>query len=134
MTASGSPTQVSVGSLEELRGSLQDILDQVNAQLSGQSPEGDGPVVIDPVNSDLVVQAGGTVDFNAAADLNTALSLMGGSVQDQLTWLSKTLTAMIGEITTSIGSLTSTETLNTSQVNALISEFENTIGIHGKAG
>jgi hypothetical protein len=133
VTAGGpGTTQVSVGSLEQLRSSLQDILNQVNAQLSGQAPEGQGPVVLSRVDGDMVVKAGCQVEFNAAVSLNAALSAMGGSVQDQLIWLSGVLTAMIGEINTSIGSLTSTETLNVAQVNTLIGEFANTLGLHYK--
>jgi hypothetical protein len=127
MTTLWQPTHVSVGYLQQLQASLSDILAQVNAQLAGQSGGPATPEQI--VDSDLGVQAGGGgVAYDAAEMLNRALSTMGGSAQAQLTWLSGTVTAMIGQITTSIDSLSGTNTLNTEQADALIAEFDTDTG------
>ena len=52
---------------------------------------------------------------------------MGGSINEQLTWLQKVLTDMINEITTTVNSFSNTESLNTETVDQLMSDFQNTI-------
>jgi hypothetical protein len=52
---------------------------------------------------------------------------MGGSVNDQLTWLERVLNDMINEITTTVQSFSGTESLNNDAVSQLITDFQNTI-------
>ena len=52
---------------------------------------------------------------------------MGGSVNEQLTWLQKVLTDMINEITTTVNSFSGTESLNNEAVSQLLTDFGNTI-------
>lgn len=127
-------TEVSVAYLQQLAAAFQDMLGQVNSQLSGGTQG--GPVVLtDPVDSTLQVSAGSPGDgtsltFDAAAALNDALAAMGGSVHDQLEWLSGVLSTMIGEVNNAIAAVGNTNHLNDEQADALIREFESTIGVH----
>ncbi len=128
-------TQIDANYLNGLKSQLQNILDDVDTQLRGIGQSSDPNVTawIHPVDQNLIVEAGGTAgangtsSFNAATDLNNALKKMGGSVHDQLTWLRKVLTDMIAEITTTVDSFSSTESLNNESVAQLISDFQNTI-------
>jgi hypothetical protein len=133
MTATANVTEVSVTYLRGLSTSLSDILSQVNAQLDGTGPASPSALLA-PVNASLTVGAGGPVGdsqvFNAGAALNTALATMGGSVHDQLNWLSGVLSSMIGEVSAAITAVGKTEYLNDEQADALISEFQSTIGTH----
>lgn len=129
-TASGAGvTQINKSYLLNLQTQLQDILDQVEAQLRGLGTTGTSTGTtnfIQAVNSSLSVVAG-PAGFQAGADLNNALKSMGGSVNDQLTWLQKVLTDMISEITTTVNSFTSTEQLNEESVDQLMTDFQQTI-------
>lgn len=127
-------TEVSVDYLRRLNVALTDILQQVNARLSGGTAPDSQTVLVSPVDSGLQVSAGSPGDdcglnFDAAAALNAALSTMGGSVHDQLEWLSGVLSAMIGEVNAAIAAVGNANHLNDEQVDALIAEFENTIGV-----
>lgn len=127
-TTTSDVTEVSVDYLRKLNASLTDILHQVNARLSAGTTS-------EPVDVNLQVSAGSPGDgsgltFDAAAALNQALSTMGGSVHDQLQWLSGVLTAMIGEVNAAITAVGTANHLNDEQVDALITKFENTIGVH----
>lgn len=128
-------TEVSVDYLRRLNAALTDILQQVNARLSGGTAPDSQTVLVSPVDTSLQVSAGSPGDdsgltFDAAAALNQALSTMGGSVHDQLEWLSGVLSAMIGEVNAAIAAVGNANHLNDEQVDALITEFENTIGVH----
>jgi hypothetical protein len=133
MTSTANVTELSVTYLRGLSASLSDILSQVNAQLDGTGPASPSALLA-PVNADLTVKAGGPAgdgqEFDAGAALNTALAALGGSAHDQLSWLSGVLSAMIGEVATAIAAVGKTEHLNDEQADALISEFQNTIGKH----
>jgi hypothetical protein len=122
--ATGAATQIDATYLNGLKGQLQTLLTDVQNQLKGIGNSPDGWV--SPVDQNLKVLPGAT-SFNAGAALNTALQAMGGSIHDQLTWLQKTLTDMINEITTTVNSFSNTESLNTETVDQLISDFQGTI-------
>jgi hypothetical protein len=132
MSSSGKVTQINKDYLNNLKNRLSDLLTDVENQLKGvgASSAPGTTTYIQPVDQTLTVNAGGNtgVPFNAATALNKALGAMGGSVHDQLTWLHKTLTDMIGEITTTVNSFSGTESLNNESVAQLISDFQNTIG------
>jgi hypothetical protein len=128
MAANTSVTQIDTTYLQGLQGQLQTILGEVEDQLRGIGASSDPNVTgwLGPVDQNLNVQAGPTT-FNAGAALNNALKAMGGSVNEQLTWLKKVLTDMINEITTTIQSFSGTESLNNDTVAQLISDFQSTI-------
>jgi hypothetical protein len=128
MAANTSVTQIDTTYLQGLQGQLQSILTEVEDQLRGIGASSDPNVTgwLGPVDQNLTVQAGPTT-FNAGAALNSALKAMGGSVNEQLTWLKKVLTDMINEITTTIQSFSGTESLNNDTVAQLISDFQSTI-------
>lgn len=139
MSSGSGVTEVSVAYLRGLSASLGDILKEVNHQLNGQGSATSTTSLTDLVDSDLQVLAGSPcggsgLNFDAAASLNTALSTMGGSVHDQLQWLSTVLSAMIAEVNTAIKAVGKAETLNNEEVDALIAEFEQTIGVHYPIG
>jgi hypothetical protein len=123
MPASGA-TQINADYLNGLKGQLQTVLDNVNTQLKGvgSSPAG----WVNPVDQNFSVLDGPN-GFNAGAQLNAALKKMGGSVNQQLTWLQKVLTDMINEITNTVNSFKGTESLNTESVNQLLTDFQSTI-------
>jgi hypothetical protein len=127
-TGSGSVTQIDADYLNGLKVQLDLLLDEVNSQLTGigasSLPGTTGLIPV--VDSNLIVSAGAT-SFNAGAALNKALSAMGDSVNQQLHWLQNVLTQMISEITTTVNSFTSTESLNNESVDQLITDFQNTI-------
>jgi|HubBroStandDraft_1064217.scaffolds.fasta_scaffold00821_12 hypothetical protein len=128
MSASG-VVQINEAYLNNLKTTLNDILTEVDGQLTGMGTTGvtsDTTNFINPVDSALTVQAGPS-SFEAGAALVSALKAMGGSVQEQLEWLKKVLTDMISEITTTVNSFSSTESLNNEAVDQLISDFQNTI-------
>ena len=133
MTASNNVTEVSVTYLRGLSTSLSDLKNQVNDELNGTGPAAPS-AVLEPVSAELKVSAGGPVgngqEFDAGAALNAALGALGGSVHDQLNWLSGVLAAMIGEVSAAIAAVGRTEYLNDEQADALISEFQSTIGKH----
>jgi len=132
----GGVTEVSVAYLRQLNASLADILHQVDGRLAdvGTATWTSPAALIEPVDAGLHVKAGGPgaggPDFDAAAALNAALSDMGGSVHDQLEWLHGVLTAMIGQVNDAIAAVGAVNYLNDEQADALISEFEHTIGVH----
>ena len=132
----GGVTDVSVAYLRQLNASFADILQQVNDQLNGKTTAtATAPAaLIEPVNADLQVKAGspgaGGPDFDAAAALNAAMSDMGGSVHDQLDWLRRVLSTMIGEVNDAIAAVGTVNHLNDEQADALVSDFEHTIGVH----
>jgi hypothetical protein len=128
MAGSSSVTQIDTNYLQGLQGQLQTILGDVEDQLRGIGASSDPNVTgwLGPVDQNLSVQAGATT-FNAGTALNNALKAMGGSVNEQLTWLKKVLTDMINEITTTIQSFSGTENLNNDSVAQLISDFQSTI-------
>jgi hypothetical protein len=123
-------TQIDSTYLTNLQNQLRDLHTQVEQQLTGMGTAGVTSTTtsfIEPITSTLHVAAG-TASFDAGAALNSALSAMGGSVHDQLTWLGTVLNDMIGEITTTVSSFNGTESLNNETVDQLISDFQNTIG------
>jgi hypothetical protein len=127
MAPTGPVTQIDTTFLNSLKGDLQDIQQDVQSQLNGiGSGDPDLSSWISPVDQSLTVTAGAQ-NFNAGKALTDALSKMGGSVHDQLTWLNKVLTDMISEITTTVNSFGNTESLNTEAVSTLITDFTNTI-------
>ncbi|HEY3907108.1 MAG TPA: hypothetical protein VGM14_24595 [Streptosporangiaceae bacterium] len=127
MAQDGNTTQIDSTYLNNLKGQLQGIQTDVQSQLNGIGA-GDSSLSgwISAVDSSLTVSAGAT-NFNAGKALNTALGKMGGTIHDQLTWLNKVLTDMIGEITTTVNSFGNTESLNTESVATLIGDFQHTI-------
>jgi hypothetical protein len=127
-TGSGSVTQIDADYLNKLKGQLDSILEGVDGQLIGIGASSSSITTtwIPAVDSTLVVLAG-SPSFNAGAELNKALGTMGGSVQQQLQWLKNVLTQMISEITTTVNSFTSTESLNNETVDQLMTDFQNTI-------
>jgi hypothetical protein len=128
MATDTSVTQIDTTYLQGLQGQLQTILGEVEDQLRGIGASSDPNVTgwLGPVDQNLTVQAGPTT-FNAGAALIAALKAMGGSVNEQLTWLKKVLNDMINEITTTIQSFSGTESLNNDTVTQLISDFQSTI-------
>lgn len=134
--ASGGVTQIDSAYLANLRSQLQDLQKEVQDQLNGIGPYSSDVKLtvgyIPPVNN-LNLQAGSS-NFDAGKQIQSALSTMGGSVYDRLTWLNNTLTDMISEITTTISQLHGTESLNNEQVDQLTTEFNNTIGDFGNPG
>jgi hypothetical protein len=128
MAGTSGVTQINKDYLNQLKGQLSEILSQVDQELTGigayNAPGSTG--WLKPVDNTLSVSAGGS-SFNAGSELNAALKTMGGSVNDQLTWLKKVLTDMINEITTTVDSMSNTETLNTETVDQLINDFQSTI-------
>jgi len=133
----GAVTQINADYLKKLQGNLQDLLGQVNDQIQGlgtKGATGSTTSFIPPVTSSLTVAAGAS-SFNAGAAINKALSAMGGSVSDQLTWLKHVLTDMISEITTTVNSFSGTESLNNESVTQLMNDFQKTINdINSPAG
>jgi hypothetical protein len=127
MAQDGNTTQIDSTYLNNLKGQLQGIQTDVQSQLNGIGA-GDSSLSgwISAVDENLTVTAGAQ-SFNAGKALNTALGKMGGSIHDQLTWLNKVLTDMIGEITTTVNSFGNTESLNTESVQTLMSDFQHTI-------
>ncbi|SRR5260370_34275452 len=124
MAATGAATQINADYLNGLKGQLQTVLGDVKTQLKGvgSSPAG----WVNPVDQNFSVLDGPN-GFNAGAQLNAALKAMGGSVNQQLTWLQKVLTDMINEITNTVNSFKNAESLNTETVDQLITDFQNTI-------
>jgi hypothetical protein len=129
-------THVEVAYLNKLKAALSEMRTQVEEQIRGQGATSDPTTTqwIDPVDSALRVSAGGVgagagSTFDAAAALSTALSSMGGSVHDQLAWLDKVLGDMINQITATVKSFGTTESVNQDSVDKLISEFQATIGV-----
>jgi len=111
MAATSPVTQIDANYLNGLKSQLQDLLDQVNQQLSGLGTKGATALTtsyINPVTSALQVAAGAS-PFAAGAAFNTALKSMGTSINDQLTWLKKVLTDMISEVDTTVSSFSATE-------------------------
>jgi hypothetical protein len=135
MTGSTNVTQINKDYLQKLSTQLGYVLTDVKEQLAGGASATDPTTGMDmyAVTKDLAqyVKAGGPAgssgNFPAAQELTTAMDNMGGSVNDQLTWLEKVLTDMISEISTTIQSFSSTESLNTETVQALMNDFSNTI-------
>lgn len=133
MAGSANVTQINETYLKQLRSQLDTVLADVEGQLKGLGVTTDTSTTgyLNPVTQDLSVLAGGgtgtTGTFDAATELNSALSQMGGSVNEQLTWLKKVLTDMISEIGTTIDSFSSTESLNNETVEQLMTDFQNTI-------
>jgi hypothetical protein len=133
MAGSANVTQINETYLKQLQGQLDTVLTDVEGQLKGLGATTDTSTTgyLNPVTQDLSVLAGGgtgtTGTFDAATELNNALSQMGGSVNDQLTWLKKVLTDMISEIGTTIDSFSKTESLNNETVEQLMTDFQNTI-------
>ena len=127
-TTDNNVTQIDANYLNGLKGQLQTILTDVQNQLRGIGASTDPNTTswLGPVDQNLSVQ-GGAKSFNAATALNTALNAMGGSVNEQLTWLQKVLTDMINEITTTVNSFSGTESLNNEAVSQLLTDFGNTI-------
>jgi hypothetical protein len=129
MTAAGPVTQINVSYLNGLKSNLQDLLDQVDQQLEGLGPSGATSATtsdIPAVTSALKVAAGAS-PFAAGASLNSALAAMGGSVNDQLTWLKKVLTDMISDINNTVSGFSATESLNDEAATQLASQFQATI-------
>ena len=128
MAAAGNVTQIDATYLNNLKGQLQAIQTDVQSQLNGIGTSSDPNLTgwISAVDQSLTVSAGPD-KFNAGKALNAALSKMGGSIHDQLTWLNKVLTDMINEITTTVNSFGNTESLNNDSVATLISDFQHTI-------
>jgi hypothetical protein len=128
MTSPTNVMQIDTAYLNNLQSQLQTLLTAVKNQLRGIGttfiPTTSG--FLGPVDQNLTVQAGATT-FNAGAALNSALKNMGGSVNDQLTWLERVLNDMINEITTTVQSFSGTESLNNDAVSQLITDFQNTI-------
>ena len=129
MTANGPVTQINASYLDGLQSQLQELLDQVNDQLNGLGAKGVSASTtsfIQPVSASLQVAAGAS-PFAAGAAFNQALKSMGGSVNDQLTWLKKVLTDMISEITTTVNSFSATESLNDESADQVAADFAHTI-------
>jgi hypothetical protein len=127
MAPASNVTQIDSTYLNNLKGQLQGIQTDVQSQLNGiGAADSSLSGWISAVDSTLTVTAGAQ-NFNAGKALNTALGKMGGSIHDELTWLNKVLTDMIGEITTTVNSFGNTESLNTESVATLISDFQHTI-------
>lgn len=134
-TSSDNVTQVDAAYLNRLKARLTEMQAQVEDQIRGQGASSDPTTTlwVDPVNSSLMVRAGGVgagpgSTFDAAGALSTALSAMGGSVSDQLTWLDAVLGKMINQITVSVNSFENTEGVNNDVIGQLMSEFQATIG------
>jgi hypothetical protein len=133
MAGTANVTQINETYLKQLQSQLDTILSDVEGQLRGIGATTDTSTTgyLSAVTSDLSVMAGGGTGtsgtFAAATELNSALSAMGGSVNDQLTWLKQVLTDMITEIGTTIDSFTSTESLNSETVEQLMTDFQDTI-------
>jgi hypothetical protein len=123
-------TQINKAYLQGLATQLGDVKTQVENQLSGLGP---GPssaqtaTIIGAIDSNLSVHAG-TTAFAIGTTLNTDLGKMGGSVNEQLTWLDKILTDMIQELQTTADKMSNTETLNEEQAANLITDFQGVIG------
>ncbi len=142
--ATGNVIQINADYLTNtLKPALQEILGEVDAQLKGLGPSSNPNITewLYPVDENLSVEAGGTAgangggSFDIATHLNSSLKSMGGSVHDQLVWLQKVLTDMINEITTTVASFGSTESLNSETVGQLVTDFQNTItDINGPSG
>jgi hypothetical protein len=127
-------TSINIPYLTKLRTTLSQVLDEVNFQLQGFGSVNSSWTTgfIEPVNGNLQVQAGlisssAVNGFDAAGDLNTALQNMGGSVNDQLTWLKGVLQKMISEVGNTITSISTNEELNSESVSQLESDFQQTI-------
>ncbi|SRR5260370_6470973 len=123
-------TQIDTAYLDNLKNHLRDLQTQVEQQLQGLGTKGvtsNTLSFIEPLTSQLKIHAG-AASFDAGAKLNSALSTMGGSVHDQLTWLDKVLGDMIQEIITTVHSFKGTEDLNNESVDQLINDFKKTIG------
>jgi hypothetical protein len=135
MTGSANVTQINKDYLNKLSTQLSSVLTDVKEQLAGGASPTDATTGMDmyAVSKDLAqyVKAGGpsgsSGNFPAAQELTTAMDNMGGSVNDQLTWLEKVLTDMISEISTTIDSFGNAESLNTETVQTLMNDFSNTI-------
>ena len=131
--ATAGVTEIDKGYLTTLKGTLQDVLNEVNSQLHGSvgNPVSTattfGASEIKPLN-ELQVAAGAT-GFDAASELATALKTMGGSVYDQLQWLQQVLQAMISETDQTIQAFGNTETLNSESVTQLQDDFAQTISL-----
>ena len=126
MADGGTPTTIDPQYLKALQSDLQDILDWVNAQLKGgQLVDG---FVLPALPATLPVLAGGSSNgnggstFKVAADLNSDLSTMAGSVTDRLTWAQRLLTDFIGEIGDTITSFGKAESLNNESVTKLLQQ------------
>jgi hypothetical protein len=129
MSSGAGVTQIDTSYLDTLQGQLEELQSQVQQQLEGLGTAGASSNTlsfIEPVTSSLNVAAGAQ-PFDAGATLNSKLSAMGGSVNDQLTWLNKVLGDMISEITTTVASFKGTESLNNESVDQLITDFQATI-------
>jgi hypothetical protein len=127
--ATGTITQIDTTYLDNLKNQLQDLQTQVEQQLQGLGTKGvtsNTLSFIEPLTSQLTIAAG-AASFDAGAALKTALNVMGGSVNEQLTWLEKVLGDMISEIITTVASFKGTESLNNESVDQLMNDFKNTI-------
>jgi hypothetical protein len=131
-SGSDNVTQVEATYLNKLKATLREMQTQVEDQIRGLGASSDPTTAlwIDPVDSALKVSAGGAGStFDAAVALGTALSNMGGSVHDQLVWLDKVLGDMINQITATVSSFGTAESVNQDSVKKLVSEFQTTIGV-----
>jgi hypothetical protein len=137
MSSGAGVTQIDTTYLDGLKTQLQDLQSEVEQQLQGLGTSGatsNTLTFIEPVTSSIKLAAG-AASFDAGAAINAQLSKMGGSVNDQLTWLDKVLGDMISEITTTVATFKGTESLNNDSVDQLMTDFQNTISdINSPAG
>jgi len=129
MSSGAGVTQIDTTYLDNLKIQLQDLQSQVEQQLQGLGTTGATSstlTFIEPITSSIKLAAGAS-SFDAGAAINAQLSKMGGSVNDQLTWLDEILGQMASEITTTVATLKGTESLNNESVDQLMADFQNTI-------
>jgi hypothetical protein len=120
--------------LANLQKTLQLMLDDVNNHINGSGNVATwwGTTWVPAVDGSLnITMPGGSPGtgstFPLGQNLNAKLASMGGSVSEEMGFLQTVLEDMIDEIETTMDSMTSTENLNDDSVQALLSEFEQTI-------
>jgi hypothetical protein len=127
--------------LHTLQGTLETMLADVTNQANGIGSNNWLSISCNPVDQSLNVtnpggtpvsgsssgNSGGTSMFQVGQELNTKLSTMGNSVNEEVTWLQTVLQDMIYEIGTTITQMGNTDVLNAESVQALMNDFQQTI-------
>lgn len=120
-------TQIDTTYLNKLKGQIDLLESEVEAELKGVGPSNSPNTTnfINPLN-DLILLAG-RPGFNVGVAISNAMQNAGNSVYSQLQWLSKVRKDMSLEITATVNLLNGTENLNNDAVDKLIKDFQSTI-------
>jgi hypothetical protein len=124
------PLVVTPAFLKQIQTALLSLQDQVEAQLQGGATYTDDsgntqdvPVVDSSLSVDAGGPSGSTGSFGAATGLNSKLSAVSGTVQQQLLNWQKWCSDMISDISTTLSNFSTINDFNTQSVQQLLNEF-----------